>query len=274
MFLKRAGAIVLTLILCLAAGFAQAETGSKQNSQTKGQKIIAAQKARGKKAKLSFDSFDGGGPDFNIVLNSKIVSYKCQKKYKDANHEELDGAGYTVTYTFTGLKKGKTTMTIEERSPIGENVDMIYTVTVDKRLNVSLKLTETRSLDEQSMAPIPILVMAVNDHFYCPTMMDHSSAEAFIEKLSAGAIEVEMHDYGNFEKVGTLPWSLPRNDEKITTRPGDLILYQGNQITIYYDQNTWNFTRLGRIDGVSREELLEVLGEGDVTVRFWVDWTE
>ena len=79
---------------------------------------------------------------------------------------------------------------------------------------------------------------------------------------------------GNFEKVGDLPWELPRNDETITTGPGDVILYQGDQITIYYDENTWDFTRLARIEDVSREELLEAFGVGDVTVRFWVEWSE
>ncbi|MPN07297.1 hypothetical protein SDC9_154563 [bioreactor metagenome] len=74
-----------------------------------------------------------------------------------------------------------------------------------------------------------------------------------------------MSDYGNFEKVGELGTTLPRNDESITTKPGDIILYQGNQITIYYDTNTWEFTRLGRINDVSPQELRGILGDGDVT---------
>ena len=83
-----------------------------------------------------------------------------------------------------------------------------------------------------------------------------------------------MSDYGSFEKVGDLPQELPRNDESITTVPGDIILYQGNKITIYYDENTWEFTRLAKIYDVTREELLDVLGDGDVTVSFWLEWSE
>lgn len=56
--------------------------------------------------------------------------------------------------------------------------------------------------------------------------------------------------------------------------PGDVILYQGNQITIYYDENTWDFTRLAKIEGVTKEDLLVVFGEGDVTVKLWVEWSE
>ena len=100
------------------------------------------------------------------------------------------------------------------------------------------------------------------------TLADNSSAKAFYELLKRGEITVEMHDYRNFEKVGDLPQSIVTNDEKITTEPGDIILYQGNQITIYYDTNTWNFTRLGKINGVTQPELKALLGDGNVSVTF------
>ncbi len=61
---------------------------------------------------------------------------------------------------------------------------------------------------------------------------ENSSAEAFLDLLKAGDVTIEMHDYGSFEKVGALGTTLPRNDEQITTEPGDVILYQGNQVTI------------------------------------------
>ena len=96
---------------------------------------------------------------------------------------------------------------------------------------------------------------------------NNSSAEAFLNLLAKGDVTVKMHDYGNFEKVGSLGTSLPTNDQSITTVPGDVILYQGNQITIYYDTNTWSFTRLGRVQGMTQAELREALGE-DPTVVF------
>lgn len=75
-----------------------------------------------------------------------------------------------------------------------------------------------------------------------------------------------MEDYGGFEKVGTLDRKLPTCDEQITTEPGDLILYQGQQLALYYDTNTWDFTRLGKIENTSKQALLETLGQGSVTV--------
>ncbi len=96
----------------------------------------------------------------------------------------------------------------------------------------------------------------------------NTSAEALIELLEAQDVTVDMHDYGAFEKVGALGATLVRNDEQITTAPGDVILYQGDQITIYYDVNSWNFTRLGKVQGLTQSELREILGDGDVTVTF------
>ena len=66
-------------------------------------------------------------------------------------------------------------------------------------------------------------------------MEDNSSAQAFVDLLQGGDLTIDMHDYGNFEKVGSIGTDLPRNDKRIRTKPGDVILYQGNQITIYYD---------------------------------------
>lgn len=227
----------------------------------------------GNKAVLSFDSFDGGGPEYSIVLDSDIVSFEQTVIYSKPNHEELDGAGFTVSFAFTGLKPGEATMTIEERSPITDNLDHIYAVKVDQDLNVRIEPLTTENLNMVSQS-IPTLVIAANDKVFYASLEDNSSATAFAEKLTREAIEVDMRDYGNFEKVGSLPWSLETNDAQITTEPGDVILYQGNKITIYYDQNTRSFTRLAKINGATKEELLEAFGEGDVTVAFWVEWSE
>ena len=97
---------------------------------------------------------------------------------------------------------------------------------------------------------------------------NNSSAKAFADLLRKSDLTVEMHDYGNFEKVGSIGSSLPRNDKAITTKPGDVILYQGNQITIYYDVNSWNFTKLGEVQGIEPSELKAILGDSNVSVRF------
>lgn len=98
------------------------------------------------------------------------------------------------------------------------------------------------------------------------TLAENSSAEALIDLLKKGPLTIQMSDYGNMEKVGGLGQSLPRNDQQITAQPGDIILYQGNALVIYYAPNSWNFTRLAQIDDVTAQELKGILGKGDVTV--------
>ena len=123
--------------------------------------------------------------------------------------------------------------------------------------------TETEEKEETTM-----IYAKIGDSVLEIQPEENSSAEAFLALLQEGDVTVAMHDYGNFEKVGPLGTSLPTNDESITTRPGDLILYQGNQITIYYDKSTWSFTRLGKVQGLTQAELKEILGDGNVEVTF------
>jgi hypothetical protein len=96
--------------------------------------------------------------------------------------------------------------------------------------------------------------------------VENPSVVALKELLAEGNITIEMSDYGGFEKVGSLGRSLPRNDTRITSEPGDLILYQGNSFVIFYSPNTWSYTRLGKINDVSQDELRRILGSGNVTI--------
>ena len=120
---------------------------------------------------------------------------------------------------------------------------------------------EAGSSQEEAM-----LKITVGDYELLATFEDNSSAEEFKQLLAQGPVTVEMDDYGGFEKVGSLGTTLTRNDRQITTEPGDVILYQGNQLTIYYGTNTWSFTRLARIDDPT--DLKAKLGEGTVQITF------
>jgi hypothetical protein len=106
----------------------------------------------------------------------------------------------------------------------------------------------------------------IGDNVLTATLVGNSSVDALKEALSEGPITVNMRDYGSMEKVGSLGMDLPRNDEQITTEAGDIILFQGSAFVIYYAPNSWNFTRLGKINNVTAEELREILGDGNVTI--------
>ena len=110
--------------------------------------------------------------------------------------------------------------------------------------------------------------ITINGTTLTATMEDNSSATALLEHLQSGPLTLDMHDYAGMEKVGNLDASLPTNDRQITTQPGDIILYQSNQITIYYDTSQWSLTKLGHIDNISADELRQLLGNGNVTAVF------
>ena len=124
----------------------------------------------------------------------------------------------------------------------------------------------SQSQDNSSSQEEPMLKITVGDQELLATFADNSSAEAFRDLLAQGPVTISMDDYGGFEKVGSLGTTLARNDTRITTQPGDVILYQGNQITIYYGTNTWNFTRLAKINDST--DLQAKLGTGTVQVTF------
>ena len=130
-----------------------------------------------------------------------------------------------------------------------------------------------QNVEQQTNTEIPMdkLLITINGKTLTADFVDNSSAKALAEALKQSSITYQADDYGNFEKVGDLGQSFPKNDENITTEPGDIILYQGHNLCIYYAQNTWSFTRIAKIKGISKDELKEFLGEGEITVTLSVE---
>ena len=96
------------------------------------------------------------------------------------------------------------------------------------------------------------------------TLADNEATRTLAKLLESSPITVSMEDYGGFEKVGALPRSLPTSNSQITTVAGDIMLYQGNNIVIFYGSNSWSYTRLGKIDNATSAEIREFLGSGDI----------
>ncbi len=107
--------------------------------------------------------------------------------------------------------------------------------------------------------------LTVNGTTLPASFADNPAVDALKEKLSEGDITFAAHDYGNFEKVGFLDFSLPRSDEQMKTESGDLMLYQGNQLTLFYDSNSWSYTKIAHVD-MPKDELKQLLGNGDVSI--------
>ncbi|MBQ9026695.1 MAG: hypothetical protein IJ104_10060 [Methanobrevibacter sp.] len=108
--------------------------------------------------------------------------------------------------------------------------------------------------------------LTVNNTTFDVELEDNSATSELIKRLHEGNITINAKDYGNFEKVGDLGFSLPTSDENIETSPGDIVLYQSNQISLFYESHSWSYTKIGKIKNATAEELADVLGSGDVEI--------
>ncbi len=110
------------------------------------------------------------------------------------------------------------------------------------------------------------MVIVINGETISVEWEDNETASALKSLVSEEPISIQMSMYGGFEQVGNLGKSLPRNDKQITTEAGDIVLYSGNQIVMFYGSNSWSYTRIGKVTEKTQSELEDLLGNGDVTI--------
>ncbi|WP_296884641.1 cyclophilin-like fold protein [uncultured Methanobrevibacter sp.] len=113
-----------------------------------------------------------------------------------------------------------------------------------------------------------LVKVKINDDVFDVKLENNSATQDLIKELKKGNVTVNASEYGGFEKVGNLGFSLPTNDENVATNPGDIVLYQGDKLSLFYGSHSWSYTKLGKIDNVDSNKLKEVLGSGNVTLEF------
>ncbi|MCQ2437765.1 MAG: hypothetical protein MJ099_05155 [Clostridia bacterium] len=112
--------------------------------------------------------------------------------------------------------------------------------------------------DENEEASIMMKLEIGNAVLYAE-FANTDAARTLQEKLTQGSITIDVSNYGGWEKVGDLPWSLPAKDEQITAQPGDIMLYTGRSVVLFYGNNSWAYTRLGQIVDCDANALREAL---------------
>ena len=158
---------------------------------------------------------------------------------------------------------GTSEKNIRELVPIGEQL-------AGKRFEVDSTEDEISdwidSLETDSKEEVQKMNISVNGHILKAELADTQAAKELYELIKNKPLTLTLNEYGSFEKVGKLPQSFTKSDEQITAQTGDIMLYQGNQMTIFYGENLWSYTRLGKIENLTEKELAEIFGDGDVTV--------
>jgi rhodanese-related sulfurtransferase len=156
--------------------------------------------------------------------------------------QKLADMGYTNVYEFGGIETWTGDVVTEE-----QEADVAVTY------DIQLKIGDT-----------PVSV----------TWEKNDAVDALAKMTAGDWHEYQLSMYGGFEQVGSLGSSLPASDKQTTTEAGDIVLYSGDQIVVFYGSNSWAYTKLGHIDGMSQAELEALLGNGDVTISLKAEYSE
>ena len=106
----------------------------------------------------------------------------------------------------------------------------------------------------------------VGDYMFTATLENNTAVKELTDMMKEGPVTIQMSDYSGFEKVGSLGKSLTASNSQTTTNAGDIVLYNGNNIVMFYGSNSWSYTRIGKIDDLTNWE--KALGSGSITAVF------
>ncbi len=147
---------------------------------------------------------------------------------------------------------------------VQDSASAMETTTAEDAEESSEVNSETEIIENEETEEMVVYV-TIGEDTLIAKLENNSSSQALMDKLAEGNVTVNMHDYAGFEKVGSLGFNLPRNDRDYTTKSGDIILYQGNQLVFYYGRNSWDFTKLGEFQDVTADDLINIFGSGNIT---------
>lgn len=137
-----------------------------------------------------------------------------------------------------------------EKKPVDQTTEKLETIAVNENLTGQ----------ENEI----IMMMTINDT-KVDVIWENNASVAELKELAADGLTISMSMYGGFEQVGSIGKRITRDDKQTTTSAGDIVLYSGNQLVIFYGSNSWAYTRLGKIN-LTEKELTSLLSNGDVTI--------
>ena len=181
-------------------------------------------------------------PDYDQVI---LIYCRTGNRSKQAS-EKLAAMGYQNIYEFGGINTW--TGEIVTETPATESTE---------------KKPETHEKKEEKKA----MKLTIGETEVPVTWEDNESVDALKALAEEGPLTIQLSMYGGFEQVGPIGQSIVRDDQQMTTEAGDIVLYSGNQVVVFYGSNSWVYTRLGHVE-LSEKELENLLGNGDVKLTF------
>ena len=154
-----------------------------------------------------------------------------------------------------------TTIAATATAPVTTEAPQKETSQTEQPHTVEMQMEE-QPQEEQNMT----LQMTIGSTPVAVSWEDNEAVQALKELCDGQPLTIQMSMYGGFEQVGSIGTNLPANDVQTTTAAGDIVLYSGNQMVVFYGSNSWAYTRLGHITDKTNEELTQLLSNGNVTV--------
>ena len=268
---------VIVLIGCMPAGPCMAKNNSTQINIEIGKKTFKAtlynnktSRALLKKFPLSCKMSELNGNEKYKYLSYELPTNKKKVKRIKAGDIMLYGSDCLVVF----YKSHKTSYKYTKVGHINNTRGLKKAVGKGK---VKMKFTRIREQSNPNTTTAPNqqankkLMIKIGDKKVDVSWEENESVGALMDMCKDSPLEIQMSMYGGFEQVGSLGTNLPRNDSQTTTSSGDIVLYSGNQIVVFYGSNSWSYTRLGHITDQDNEGMAELLSQGDVTITISVE---
>lgn len=182
-----------------------------------------------------------------VVLGMALTLTACGR---DTSEDSLDGIADTQTQNQEDSRGD-----VQEENPTNIQEDEAEDI-------------ESSNENEEGEQTEMKMNVQIGDYNFTATLEENEAVNELTDMMKEGPVTISMSDYSGFEKVGSLGRSLTRNDSQTTTKAGDIVLYNGNNIVMFYGSNSWSYTRIGRIDDLSDWET--ALGSGSITAVFTV----
>lgn len=210
---------------------------------------------------------------FLLVVSLSACGTHTQSSQPDSEKDHVEETTSALE-TDSAAKSDTAILPQEEPVSMPEETTVDSTSGVDTSTDVSTP-SQPGSAEQPEILPqepvqeepmddaVTKLKIDVGGQTFTATLEQNDATAALIAMLP---VTLSMSDYSGFEKVGSLGANLPTNNAQTTTQAGDIVLYNGNQIVIFYGSNSWSYTRLAHVDDLTG--WVEALGSGDVTVTF------
>ena len=205
------------------------------------------------------------------ILFSGILVFSlaaCGSNIQDKPSEEAPSASASLA-EYAGLENSSSGQILSsEASETPSSEPQAATQQAQRSAEPQAPSPELENNTSTEESKVTKMNVQVGGSSFTATLESNPAVDALIEMMKDAPVVIQMSDYSGFEKVGSLGTSLPGSNSQTTTYTGDIVLYNGNQIVIFYGSNSWSYTRLGKIDDLSGWE--DALGSGDVEVTFTI----